>query len=130
MTSLEELKLGRSGIGGELPAELFSLPLETLHLNEAAFSGPLREEDFAQLTDTLVSLWLYENNFSGPIPIQAIAATEGLEELVLYGNPLLTGEIPESVCNLRGCDGGEICILWVDCENIACAWEGCCDSRC
>lgn len=128
MTRLEELSLGRSGMGGTLPAELFALPaLELLHLNDAGFFGPLPELYFGQLADTLVSLWLFNNNFEGPIPIQAIEATEGLEELVLDGNPLLTGTIPEGVCKQRGTAAGEIEVLRVDCSNIPCAWEGCCD---
>lgn len=127
MTSLVELKLGRTALGGTLPAELFATPLQILQLNDASFYGPLPESYFAGLTETLVSLWLFSNNFDGPIPIQAIAATTGLEELVLDGNPLLTGTIPASVCQLRGTSTGELNVLRVDCEYIPCAWEGCCD---
>jgi len=128
MTRLEELSLGRTGIGGTLPPELFTLPaLKVLHLNDAGFFGPLPELYFAQLTDTMVALWLFNNNFDGAIPIQAIEAMEGLEELVLHGNPLLTGTIPEAVCKQRGIFAREIDYLRVDCNNIQCAWEGCCD---
>ena len=127
MTSLVELKMGRTAIGGTLPAELFTIPLQVLQLNDASFFGPLPEAYFAGLNDTMVTLWLYNNNFDGAIPIQAIEAMSGLEELALDGNPLLTGEIPTSVCSLRGTNPGELEVLRVDCGNIPCAWEGCCD---
>ena len=127
MTSLLELKLGQTGLGGTLPAELFAAPLEVLHLNDASFFGPLPEAYFGQLNDTLVSLWLFNNDFDGPLPIQAFEATQGLEELILDGNPQLTGEIPAALCDQRGPKTGELGKLRVDCDTIQCAWEGCCD---
>lgn len=127
MTSLKAYRVGRSGLGGELPDELFTLPqLESLHLNDASFFGTLPEEGFAQLADTLVSLRLFNNNFSGPIPIQSIVAALSLEELILYGNLGLTGSVPWELCNRRGFGNGKISVLWVDCDNIGCL---CCD-RC
>jgi len=128
MAFVKELSLGRSGLEGELPAELFTLPrLEVLHLNDASFSGPLLVDRFVQLADTLVSLWLFNNNFSGDIPVEAFLVMDDLEELALHGNPLLTGNITVELCNLRGTQPGQIDILRVDCR-IPCGWEGCCDT--
>lgn len=129
MLNLEKIRLGQSGMSGDLPSELFTLPkLSTLQLYEASFSGPLLEESFAQLSDTLVSLWLYGNSFTGTIPINFLVSAESLEEIAMNGNPNLTGEITSDLCSKRGYSAGDVRVLRVDC-SIVCP-EGCCDEHC
>ena len=68
LLKLSELRLGSSEMGGEIPPELFQLPaLQILDLSNAKFNGTLSEE-VGSLNDTLKSLLLNDNSFSGPVP--------------------------------------------------------------
>jgi hypothetical protein len=119
LTNLVEVVLGPSLMTGPLPPALFTLPaLATLSLRDSQFSGSLREIDFAQIADTISVLQLAKNDFSGPIPIEALESAHVLEELYVSGNPELTGSFTQTFCAKRGI------VLEVGC-NLFCV-EGCC----
>ena len=68
MTNLRVLNLGNSSMFGNIPIEIFRLPvLSQLDLSNANFDGEL-SEDFRLLNETLMELRLDGNNFSGDIP--------------------------------------------------------------
>jgi hypothetical protein len=67
MTNLEQIHLGGTQMQGELPSSLFTLPkLTELSLPNASFGGTL-SEDFAYLNQTIRTIDLSDNDFSGPI---------------------------------------------------------------
>jgi hypothetical protein len=125
LTNLVEVVLGPSLMTGLLPPALFTLPaLATISLQDSQFSGSLREVDFAQIANTISVLRLENNDFSGPIPIEALESADVLEELYVYGNPELTGSFTQTICAKRGAVEGQIKELHVGC-NLVCV-EGCC----
>lgn len=68
MKSLEQLNLGVTQMGGEIPPEVFRLVnLSDLYLGGANFGGEL-SNDFSLLNGTLRALSLENNNFSGEFP--------------------------------------------------------------
>jgi Leucine-rich repeat (LRR) protein len=130
LANLTVVSLGPSNMTGTLPPALFSLTaLSLLRLHDSQFHGPLRNEDFAHIADTISVLRLENNGFSGPIPINAWESVEQLEELYLYGNPKLTGTITQTFCAKRGVESGEIRELQVGCNVLCvigcCNYEGC-----
>jgi hypothetical protein len=125
LVNLTKVALGRSNMMGTLPPGLFSLTaLTDLSLPSAQFSGPLREEDFAQIADTIRILDLAGNDFSGPIPINAWESTEQLEYLYANDNPELNGSITQTFCRKRGIVEGQVKVMEIGC-NVICV-EGCC----
>lgn len=126
MVNLTQFSIGGSGkLTGTLPMELFTLrELKVLKLNDASFSGPLRDDDFRNLT-MLEDLWLHNNQFTGTIPVSALESMSNLESLFAYGNPGLTGSVTEALCNARGTGMHQLAYLRFDC-GITC-WKNCCD---
>jgi Leucine-rich repeat (LRR) protein len=101
MNNLRELDMSRSLMGGPIPAELYRLQnLTSLKLNEANFIGEV-SDDVRFLNQTLEYLYLYNNNLSGPMPVDGFGALTNLQELQLYGTDL-TGVIPadSDLCGL------------------------------
>lgn len=128
LSKLVEVSLGPSLMTGSLPSELFSLTgLKVLRLQDSSFSGSLRNEDFIQIADTITLLFLENNDFSGPIPIDAWESVEVLHQFFVYGNPKLTGTITQTLCEKRGTFATQIEEMVVGC-NILCV-EGCCADK-
>jgi Leucine-rich repeat (LRR) protein len=68
LQNLKELRLGSTGMGGDLPEQIYTLPkIVELNLASAKFSGTLSER-FALLNTTLQYVNLKDNQFTGPIP--------------------------------------------------------------
>lgn len=124
MTSLRDLHLGNSRMGGTIPAELFTLPLRELNLGNAKFEGELVNDQFLQLKDSMIFLYLNNNNFSGAIP-QALDEFLLLQELNFRDNALIYGSISQALCSRRGFGLSRISVLEVDCA-ITCT---CCGTR-
>jgi hypothetical protein len=129
MTALRNIYLGNSRMGGELPHELFGLPLRELHLQNAHFDGPL-SEDLSDLRGTIREIVLNCNNFSGSIP-QGLDECILVEKLDVTGNPLVYGAISEAICKRRRRFGrnkgvASLSVLGVDCavECRCCGFRG------
>jgi Leucine rich repeat len=125
LSKLTEVTLGPSLMTGSLPSQLFDLTtLEILQLQDSQFSGPLRDDDFAKIADTISVLRLENNAFSGPIPIAAWESVTVLGELYVDGNPQLTGSVTQTLCAKRGNFVPDIQDMKMGC-NILCI-PGCC----
>jgi hypothetical protein len=130
LSNLTEVSLGPSIMTGPLPAALFNLTkLEILQLHDSQFTGPLREEDFVQIADTITLLRLENNDFTGPIPIDAWEMVTVLGRLQVFGNPNLNGTITQTLCDKRGIHEPDLQELKVGC-NIRCAPGCCADTLC
>eukprot|EP00986_Skeletonema_menzelii_P018835 scaffold26732_cov145-Skeletonema_menzelii.AAC.1 len=94
--NLENLYISNIDIGnidgiGNAPA------LKELHLTNNDMTGPLPDEIF-DLHDTLESLYIAYNSFSGPLSPK-FGTMKKLKELYAYGNDL-TGKIPAEIAKL------------------------------
>jgi|GEM_PF-645289 len=111
LKNLELLYLDGTGMDGPLPAEFFTLPKiknVTLYSNQyssvhSTFSGNLA--DFGRL-QTLESLYIGGNKFTGPIPV-ALTQLPNLRELGL-DRLALGGTIPPEIRNLKKLETLEI----------------------
>jgi len=105
LTNLNYLSLGRNQLSGEIPSEIYSLTnLETLHIQENFISGEISPE-----IGNLVNLtWIMfnDNQISGEIPSEiSNIQNDGINpgggiHLQLHNN-LLSGLIPESICDMN-----------------------------
>ena len=105
LTNLNYLSLGRNQLSGEIPSEIYSLTnLETLHFQENFISGEISPE-----IGNLVNLtWIMfnDNQISGEIPSEiSNIQNDGINpgggiHLQLHNN-LLSGLIPESICDMN-----------------------------
>ena len=102
LTRLTELWLGDGNLIGELPPELASLTnLNVLYLSFNDFSGSIPEW-IGELT-SLRSLYLDGNQFEGELP-EELGNLVQLKLLTLHDNQGLTGELPETLTNIRDLD--------------------------
>jgi hypothetical protein len=138
LSSLRELRIGSSLLGGSLPLSALlsgALPLlEILDASGAKFSGSLllipEVVDASATTingtassSPLRELFLQRNDFYGPVP-PSLALFRNLKKLLLYGNPRLTGSVPKELCELReafsssqgGTEGGAMVDLRASCD--------------
>eukprot|EP00525_Craspedostauros_australis_P013866 CAMPEP_0198111214 /NCGR_PEP_ID=MMETSP1442-20131203/3192_1 /TAXON_ID= /ORGANISM="Craspedostauros australis, Strain CCMP3328" /LENGTH=300 /DNA_ID=CAMNT_0043767569 /DNA_START=53 /DNA_END=955 /DNA_ORIENTATION=+ len=117
MPTLTKLRLGGTGITGNLPAELFDLPLDELNVDGADFSGVL-PDGFANFR-IIQFINLANNRFSGPFPT-VFDTLATLNELQLQGNEF-TGTVTDLLCGRRGTGVVEIQILSADCiSEVTC----------
>ncbi|KAJ9678926.1 hypothetical protein PVL29_020971 [Vitis rotundifolia] len=94
MVSLEKLYLSHNHLQGEIPKSLSNLcNLQALELERNNLSGQLAPNFVACANDTLETLSLSDNQFSGSVP--ALIGFSSLRELHLDFN-LLNGTLPES----------------------------------
>ncbi|CAH8391494.1 unnamed protein product [Eruca vesicaria subsp. sativa] len=91
-----ELILENNRIKGTLPQNLFFPKLNTIDLSSNNFEGP-----FPCWTTNATQLYLYQNNFSGSLPLNIDALMPSLERMYLFHNSF-TGEIPSSLCEVTG----------------------------
>jgi hypothetical protein len=153
MVELRSLHLGDSQMGGEIPAELYRLEnLRVLQLQNANFEGTL-SEDFGLLNQTIATISLNGNDFSGDVP-RSLDECKYLrksstfavrncvspclfffltsvflfcffqERLDLSDNPRVTGSISSALCQLR--HSRVLKVVHIDCA-VAC---NCCGFRC
>ncbi|CAB9499025.1 LRR receptor-like serine threonine-protein kinase [Seminavis robusta] len=88
-------------LSGTIPTELGLLTnLVELDLLHNQLLGPVPSE-LANLS-SLGLLTMANNSLSGSIPREFIALQDSLYTLKLEGNPLLSGTIPEDLCNITG----------------------------
>ncbi|CAB9524665.1 LRR receptor-like serine threonine-protein kinase At4g08850 [Seminavis robusta] len=95
------LHLRQNAFTGTIPTELGLLTgLHELWLQDNDLSGPIPSE-FAELT-TLGYMVMANNNLSGSIPTDLSKPLPNLHTLSLGGNLMLSGTVPEGICNLTG----------------------------
>ncbi|XP_034710229.1 receptor-like protein EIX1 isoform X2 [Vitis riparia] len=98
MVSLKNLYLSQNHLQGEIPKSLSNLcNLQELELDRNNLSGQLAPDFVACANDTLETLFLSDNQFSGSVP--ALIGFSSLRELHLDFNQL-NGTLPESVGQL------------------------------
>ncbi|KAL0333530.1 UNVERIFIED_CONTAM: Receptor protein kinase TMK1 [Sesamum angustifolium] len=97
MSSLEVLKLSLNRLTGGIPESFKGSLLRILWLNgqSGGMTGPI---DVVARMESLTSLWLQRNRFSGKIP-DDISHLVSLQDLNLNGNDLV-GLIPASLGNM------------------------------
>ena len=93
-----------------IPASLFEVPtIETIYFDNNQFSLTI-PANYGE-SATLRELWLNDNNLVGEIPpIQDITASS--LQIMRFDSTMLTGTMPESVCNLP-----ELATLTADCSE-------------
>ncbi|KAF3559474.1 hypothetical protein F2Q69_00011262 [Brassica cretica] len=90
------LILADNRIKGTLPQNLAFPNLNTIDLSSNSFQGP-----FPLWKTKATELRLYENNFSGPLPLNINVLMPRMEKLYLFHNSF-TGSIPSSLCEVSG----------------------------
>lgn len=125
LSNLEELDYRGNNYDGELPNDLHSMSsLTYLQLSDNVFTGSLDALFPADASDqpifpNLTTLNLANNDLSGQIPESRLRRMPNLKQLILHGNPDLSGSLNEM------CKGNVISQIDVDCDNISCR---CCQS--
>jgi Leucine-rich repeat (LRR) protein len=126
-------------LSGTIPSSLWTLPkLERIDLDQNSLTGSLPsfnhtqnmtslkrlDVNFNQLTGSIdpllfmpnIQVAMLDNNaLSGTIP-SGIGSLTQLRALTLHGNNL-HGTMPESVCQLRKFNGGNLDYLMADCDG-------------
>ncbi|OEU15539.1 L domain-like protein [Fragilariopsis cylindrus CCMP1102] len=125
LSNLEELDYRGNNYDGELPNDLHSMSsLTYLQLSDNVFTGSLDALFPADASDqpifpNLITLNLANNDLSGQIPESRLRRMPNLKQLILHGNPDLSGSLNEM------CKGDVISQIDVDCDKISCK---CCQS--
>lgn len=97
-SSLSNLKLSMNNLSGEIPDTFSRMNLQTLWLNNQNGGGFTGTIDVVTTMESLTSLWLHGNQFTGRIP-DNIGNLTLLKDLNLNGN-LLVGLIPDSLASM------------------------------
>ena len=93
LTNLITLDFSYSQFTGVIPTRINELTnLEILRMDQNLFSGPLLPD----LPESLISLYLHANDFTGTIPDVWASGLPNLKELLINENQL-TGTIPSSI---------------------------------
>ena len=127
---LEFIDVSTNFFSGTIPESIFEVPtLRYAYFSNNTLVGTIPST--YSKPPFLRDLYLNGNTLTGTIPSINSGQLEDLNEFVLQKN-LLSGTVPDSVCDLRG-DAGDLDDLFVDCggENpeIVCAFPTCCN-RC
>ncbi|CAI0391112.1 unnamed protein product [Linum tenue] len=97
--SLQNLLLSDNNITGELPANFKdNTALQMLWLNDQNGDGLTGPIDVVATMESVTTLWLHGNQFTGPIP-DSIGNLNSLKDLNLNGNRLV-GLVPSSLADL------------------------------
>lgn len=126
------LSLRNNQLSGTIPTELGRLSLlPELLLGNNKLSGSIPSE--FGLLSSMGMLGLQRSSLTGTIPTQLVEIQSSLYSLLLDGNPLLSGTVPEGLCNLNGtCFDGPRSLkpcslnfygLYVDCTSQLCGCE-------
>ncbi|CAH8347653.1 unnamed protein product [Eruca vesicaria subsp. sativa] len=91
-SDVTELILANNRIKGTLPQNLVFPKLNTIDLSSNNIEGP-----FPLWTTTAVDIYLHQNNFSGPLPLNIDVLMPRVRRLYLFDNTFI-GEIPSSLC--------------------------------
>ncbi|CAB9518889.1 Leucine Rich Repeat [Seminavis robusta] len=95
------LDLGVNLLTGIMPTELGLLTdLHDLLLDHNQLSGQIPSE-FGELASLRITN-LANNSLSGSVPVELSSLQQTLHSLLLDGNPMMTGTIPEPLCHLNG----------------------------
>ncbi|XP_022888459.1 receptor protein kinase TMK1-like [Olea europaea var. sylvestris] len=98
MTSLEVLKLSMNSVVGGIPESFRDSMLTILWLNGQSGGGMTGPIDIVVSMESLTSLWLHGNHFSGKIP-ENISNLVSLQDLNLNSNELV-GLIPNNLTSM------------------------------
>ncbi|CAH8391504.1 unnamed protein product [Eruca vesicaria subsp. sativa] len=90
------LTLENNRIKGTLPQNLVFPNLITIDLSTNNFEGP-----FPRWKTNAAEIYLYQNNFSGSLPLNLGDLMPRMERIYLFNNSF-TGEIPLSLCRVTG----------------------------
>ncbi|CAB9511120.1 Leucine Rich Repeat [Seminavis robusta] len=113
---------------GTIPTELGLLSLlHELEFQGNVFTGRIPSE-FGQLS-SIGHLTFANNSLSGQLPTELSSLQSTLHTLPLQGNPMLSGTIPDGVCNMNGtcvssahdrCNPVHLSGLSFDCSDLLC----------
>jgi hypothetical protein len=123
LSTLTNLEISRSNIVGAIPQGLGSLTqLSKLDLSNNALMGSL-PSSLSSLT-RLTALRLFNNQLTGSVPSLGFEQISGLEELMLYGNPSLSGQMNVG----STCSGGAMgpATILIDCDPSPTVVCSCC----
>ncbi|XP_031275101.1 receptor protein kinase TMK1-like [Pistacia vera] len=97
---LKSLNLAMNNLHGQLPESFAGSAIETLWLNGQISDTKLNGSvSLLQNMTSLTQVWLYSNQFTGPLP--DLSGLTGLKDFSLRDNQL-TGIVPSSLVNLPG----------------------------
>ncbi|KAJ0038121.1 hypothetical protein Pint_22477 [Pistacia integerrima] len=97
---LKSLNLAMNNLHGQLPESFAGSAIETLWLNGQNSDTKLNGSvSLLQNMTSLTQVWLYSNQFTGPLP--DLSGLTGLKDFSLRDNQL-TGIVPSSLVNLPG----------------------------
>ncbi|CAB9529684.1 LRR receptor-like serine threonine-protein kinase [Seminavis robusta] len=93
--------VGKNRLTGTIPSELSNLvSAKSFSLEENSLNGPIPSE-FGKLS-SVERLLFANNSLSGTVPWEvSVLQGQSLHTLTIEGNPLLTGVIPEGLCNIN-----------------------------
>jgi Leucine-rich repeat (LRR) protein len=120
LSELQELDFRSNDYAGELPNGLYALPsLTSLELSGNEFVGSIdmlfpEVKSNGPIFPNLRTLNLANNNLSGEIPENALRRLRSLDNLILNGNPQLSGSLNEM------CKGDDISQIDADCDKVSC----------
>ncbi|CAB9511121.1 STYKc [Seminavis robusta] len=128
LTSLFLLSPWGNQFTGTIPTELGLLSLlHELEFQGNMFTGRIPSE-FGQLS-SIGHLTFANNSLSGQLPTELSFLQPTLHTLPLQGNPMLSGTIPDGVCNMNGtcvssahdrCNPVRLSGLSFDCSDLLC----------
>ncbi|CAB9527458.1 Leucine Rich Repeat [Seminavis robusta] len=101
LTSLSViLNLGANEFTGTIPTELGLLNnLDMLTFDNGFLTGPVPSE--LGLLSSIERLSFANNSLSGSIPPELSSLQQSLHTMILQGNPLLSGRIPDGLCSVN-----------------------------
>lgn len=113
LSNLIFLDLDYNSLTGSIPTEIFQLSLLTqLDLNDNRLSGSI---EGIQNFGPIEFLQLHTNFFTGTIPLDI--GLYNLMETFTIHETNVTGSMPDTVCQLRDTNGGNLTSLIADCAD-------------
>jgi len=122
--AIQEMDLQSNNLVGTIPPEIALLnTTQSIWLRNNELTGPLPNEVFGSMPQ-LTILYLDNNQLSGTIAL-SIRDNEVLNSLFLQSNDI-TGEWPRLFCAFSSSVPAPIQNFGIDCEEVTCPQDGCC----